>query len=183
VGVGVFSLASKPHPHPNAHVSNFSSFATDDATFYIAVFTFSYINTVSNQHLRAESKGVKSCMSILYSLISLLECFRSIINERQTKMSSANEDILSKGWGYVIGGLGGLVVAVITIIVVLCRQHARKQAIKDQQQAARSARILKLQQQSDSFTNIGYRADTDILTRLGMSQLQPNPIPSQDSHA
>jgi hypothetical protein len=98
-------------------------------------------------------------------------------------MNSADEDILRKGWGFVIVGLGGLVGAVTTIIVALCRQHAREQAIKDQQKAARSARILKLQQESASFTNIGYRADTDILTRLGMSQLQPNPIPSQDSHA
>jgi hypothetical protein len=96
-------------------------------------------------------------------------------------MSSADGDLLNQAWGYIIPGVTGIVIAIVAIIIGICWQHRKEQALKDQQKAARSARLLKLQQQSDSFTNVAYRADTDILTRLGMSQIQPNPVPSQNS--
>jgi hypothetical protein len=101
-------------------------------------------------------------------------------------MSSTNAGALSAAWGYVIGGIGTLVIAIIVIVVSLCRQHCKEQAIEEQKKAARSAKLLQWQQQANSFTNNTYRSDTDILTRLGMSELQPistPPPPPQQSDA
>jgi hypothetical protein len=104
-------------------------------------------------------------------------------------MSSADAHALSAGWGYVIGGISTLVMAIIVIVVSLCRQYCKEQAMEERKKAARSAKLLQWQQQANSFTNIAYRSDTDILTRLGMSELQsiptppPPPPPPQQSDA
>ncbi|UJR12676.1 hypothetical protein I4U23_016850 [Adineta vaga] len=92
-------------------------------------------------------------------------------------MSSTDDNLLSRAWGYAIGGVIGVVIAIIGIVIAACRKHQKEKAIKDAQKAARNARSLALQQQTDSFSNVAYRADADIFTRVGMSPIQMN-LPS-----